>query len=47
MRSVLEDPSLEWPRKMMDYGARPLASVEELLEEIPSAGLNAQGVDDL
>jgi DNA processing protein len=47
MRGLLEDGRLRWPRRMMDYGARPLASVGELLAEIPSIEVAAQGLDAL
>lgn len=46
MQSILEDTTLEWPRRMMDYGARPLASAAELLEELPSAELVSHGLAD-
>jgi DNA processing protein len=46
MQSILEDTTLEWPRKMMDYGARPLASAADLLSELPSAELIAYGLAD-
>lgn len=47
MRALLEDERLEWPRELMDYGARPLAAVDELLREIPSIEVAAQGLDAL
>lgn len=47
MQSLLESKDLEWPRKLMDYGARPLASVEELLREIPSIEVATNGLDAL
>lgn len=45
MRALLEDERLGWPRRLMDYGARPLASVDELLAEIPSVEVALQGLD--
>ncbi len=47
MQALLEDGNLTWPRKLMDYGARPLSSVEELLEELPSPELVTRGLGDL
>jgi len=36
MDSILKNrPDLEWPRKMMEYGAQILADAEELLDAIP------------
>ena len=47
MQSALQDTSIAWPRKMMDYGARPIATIEDLLDELPSADLVANGLADL
>jgi DNA processing protein len=35
MKSVIDNPSLEWPRKMMEYGAQVLERTEDLLEQLP------------
>jgi DNA processing protein len=36
MKSILDDqPELEWPRKMMEYGAQVLVDAEELLDALP------------
>lgn len=36
MKSILEErPELEWPRKMMEYGAQVLGDPEDLLEALP------------
>jgi DNA processing protein len=45
MESLLEDERLSWPRKLMAYGARPLASVAEILAEIPSPEAALRGLD--
>ncbi|TAJ03418.1 MAG: DNA-processing protein DprA [Planctomycetota bacterium] len=45
MVSLLESPDLAWPRKLMEYGAQPLSSVEELLAEIPAADFTPAGLD--
>lgn len=46
MQSILEDESLAWPRKLMDYGARPLSSTEDLFDELPSLELVSNGLAD-
>jgi len=35
MRSVVENPDLEWPQEMLDHGARVLAEPEELFDGLP------------
>lgn len=36
MKSILEErPKLEWPRRMMEYGAQILGDPQELLEALP------------
>ncbi|MCJ7589515.1 MAG: DNA-protecting protein DprA [Candidatus Aminicenantes bacterium] len=35
MKSVCEDNSLNWPRKMIDYGAIPLFDTESLIYDLP------------
>lgn len=35
MKSVVEDASLKWPRKMLDYGAYILSEPDELLSLLP------------
>jgi DNA processing protein len=37
LKSVCEDPSLSWPRKMIDYGAILLSDSETLLADLPSS----------
>jgi len=37
LKSVCEDLSLSWPRKMIDYGAIPLSDPEILLNDLPSS----------
>jgi DNA processing protein len=36
LRSIVDDPNLQWPAKMLDYGASVLTAVEDLLDVIPS-----------
>lgn len=36
LRSILENPSLDWPKQMLDYGATILTRTEDVLEVIPS-----------
>lgn len=35
MKSVVDDPALQWPSKMLDYGAYELTDPEELLCRLP------------
>jgi DNA processing protein len=35
MKSTAEDPSLEWPREMLKYGAQVLSEPEEVLDFLP------------
>ena len=35
MRSVMENPALEWPAEMRQYGAETLSETGELLEALP------------
>lgn len=35
MRSVMDNPGLEWPSEMRQYGAEVLSTTEELLEVLP------------
>lgn len=41
-RSIVEDQSLKWPKKMMDYGAIELQSPEEILDALPSPNRSVQ-----
>ncbi|MBI5362002.1 MAG: DNA-protecting protein DprA [Planctomycetes bacterium] len=45
MRSLLEDTTLAWPRKLLDHGAQPLASVQDVLDEVPFVEVAAVGLD--
>lgn len=47
MRSLLDDANLVWPRKLMKYGARPLADTDELLDVIPAADVALPRLDEL
>ncbi len=38
MRSVVDNPDLQWPRKMLDYGAMSLDHPELVLDVLPDAG---------
>jgi DNA processing protein len=35
MKSVVDNPELKWPRKMMEYGAQVLEQTDQLLEQLP------------
>lgn len=37
MKSVVENPALNWPKEMLDYGATVLAEPDDLLTELPPA----------
>ena len=39
LKSVVDDPGLSWPAKMLDYGALVLAEPEDLLASLPPEGL--------
>lgn len=47
MKSILDDASLVWPRKLMEYGARPLSETEELLDVIPAVDVALPRLDEL
>jgi DNA processing protein len=34
---IMDDPSLKWPKKMMDYGAVELTEPQEVLDVLPSS----------
>lgn len=36
LRALVENPALDWPRKMLDYGALVLAEAEDLLSSLPA-----------
>ena len=36
-KSIVEDPSLKWPKKMMEYGAIELGEPEEVMDVLPSS----------
>ncbi len=38
LRSIVDNPALAWPSKMLDYGANVLSDLEDLLDAIPSPG---------
>jgi DNA processing protein len=40
----LVDSGLEWPEKMLGYGARVLREIDDLLDAIPSPGLTAVAI---
>jgi DNA processing protein len=39
MRSIVENSALEWPKTMMNYGARMLSEPEELLSALPAESI--------
>lgn len=36
LRALVENPALDWPRKMLDYGALVLAEAEDLFSALPA-----------
>lgn len=37
LQSVLENPSMQWPKEMIDYGASVLSQTEDVLDVIPGS----------
>jgi len=44
LKSVVDNPDLNWPREMLEYGAFVLADFEELLDLLPAADLPVEAL---